>query len=36
MAAEKGISEEDVESTIEKLKRSGDVFEPRRGFISRI
>lgn len=32
----KGIKEEDVEEAIEKLKRSGDLFEPRRGFISRI
>jgi replicative DNA helicase Mcm len=35
-AAEKGISEEDVESAIEKLKRSGDIYEPKRGSISRI
>jgi len=31
-----GITEEQVEETIEKLKRSGDLFEPRRGFVSRI
>ena len=31
-----GITEEQVEETIEKLKRSGDIFEPRRGFLSRI
>ncbi|MBS3130974.1 minichromosome maintenance protein MCM [Candidatus Woesearchaeota archaeon] len=30
------IPEERVEESIEKLKRSGDIFEPRRGFISRI
>lgn len=35
-ASEVGIKEADVEETIEKLKRSGDVFEPRKGFISRI
>ncbi|MBW3014905.1 minichromosome maintenance protein MCM [Candidatus Woesearchaeota archaeon] len=35
-AANKGIAEDDVEETIEKLKRSGDLFEPRRGFVSRI
>lgn len=35
-ASEKGISEEKVEEVIEKLKRSGDLFEPRRGFISKI
>jgi replicative DNA helicase Mcm len=35
-ASAKGITEEQVEEAIEKLKRSGDLFEPRRGFISRI
>jgi replicative DNA helicase Mcm len=35
-ASEKGMSEEKVEEAIEKLKKSGDIFEPRRGFISRI
>ncbi|MFH1399660.1 MAG: minichromosome maintenance protein MCM [Candidatus Woesearchaeota archaeon] len=35
-AAEQGIDESDVEEVIEKLKRSGDLFEPRRGFIQRI
>lgn len=35
-ASEKGISEELVESAIEKLKGSGDIFEPRRGFISKL
>ena len=35
-AKEKGISEEDVEEAIEKIKRSGDAFEPRRGFVQRI
>lgn len=35
-AQEKGISEEKVVETIEKLKRSGDLFEPKRGHISRI
>jgi len=33
-AEAKGIS--DVEGAIEKLKRSGDIFEPKRGFIQRI
>ncbi|MEA3430452.1 MAG: minichromosome maintenance protein MCM [Nanoarchaeota archaeon] len=33
---EKGISDSDVDEVIEKLKRSGDLFEPRRGFVSRI
>jgi replicative DNA helicase Mcm len=35
-ATDKGIEEDRVEEVIEKLKRSGDLFEPRRGFISRI
>ncbi|MFW6014059.1 MAG: minichromosome maintenance protein MCM [Candidatus Nanoarchaeia archaeon] len=32
----KGLSEDDIEETIEKLKRSGDLFEPKRGYISKI
>ncbi len=35
-AVEKGISESDVEEILEKLKRSGDVYEPRYGFVSRM
>jgi len=35
-ATEKGISDADVEELIQKLKRSGDIFEPRRGFISKL
>lgn len=35
-ATEKGISEAEVEEMIQKLKRSGDIFEPRRGFISKL
>lgn len=35
-ATEKGISESEVEEMIQKLKRSGDIFEPRRGFISKL
>ena len=35
-ASEKGIDETETEEAIEKLKRSGDLFEPRRGFIQRI
>ncbi|MBD3318593.1 AAA domain-containing protein [Candidatus Woesearchaeota archaeon] len=35
-AGEKGIQESEVEEVIQKLKRSGDLFEPKRGFISRI
>jgi replicative DNA helicase Mcm len=33
-AEAKGI--EDIEEAIEKLKRSGDIFEPKRGFIQKI
>ncbi|MDO8480183.1 MAG: hypothetical protein Q7S65_00025, partial [Nanoarchaeota archaeon] len=36
MAREKGFSEEQVTETIQKLKRAGDIFEPRRGYISKI
>ncbi|MAG16079.1 AAA family ATPase [Candidatus Woesearchaeota archaeon] len=36
LAQEKGMSASDVEENIEKLKRSGDVFEPRFGFLSRV
>ncbi|MBW3001783.1 minichromosome maintenance protein MCM [Candidatus Woesearchaeota archaeon] len=35
-ASEKGISEAEAEEMIQKLKRSGDIFEPRRGFISKL
>jgi len=35
-ATSKGINEVDIEDALEKLKRSGDLFEPKRGFISRI
>ncbi len=35
-ASEKGIDETEVEEVLEKLKRSGDLFEPRRGFIQKI
>jgi len=36
LAQDKGMNASDVEEIIEKLKRSGDVFEPRFGFLSRI
>ncbi|MBI5389114.1 minichromosome maintenance protein MCM [Candidatus Woesearchaeota archaeon] len=36
LAGQKGIEEDQVEESIEKLKRSGDVFEPRKGFVSRV
>lgn len=35
-AAQKGLDKDKVEDAIEKLKLSGDVFEPKRGHISRI
>ena len=35
-ANEKNISEEDVEKTLSKLRRAGDIFEPKRGFIQRL
>ena len=30
------INEEEIDDILEKLKRSGDIFEPRKGFIQRI
>lgn len=35
-AANKKISSEDVEDVLEKLRRSGDIFEPKRGFIQKL
>ncbi len=35
-AKNKGVTEEKIEEVLEKLKRVGEVFEPRRGFLSRI
>ncbi|MBS3168129.1 ATP-binding protein [Candidatus Woesearchaeota archaeon] len=35
-AAAKGIEEGKVEEAIDQLKKSGDIFEPRRGFISKV
>jgi replicative DNA helicase Mcm len=35
-AQEKGISSSDVEEILEKLKREGDLYEPRFGFFSRV
>ncbi|MFH1642972.1 MAG: minichromosome maintenance protein MCM [Nanoarchaeota archaeon] len=32
----KGVEEDKVEEALEKLKRSGDIFEPRRGFVQKI
>jgi len=36
IASEKGIQPHKVEEAIEKLKRSGDIFEPKKGWIQRI
>jgi len=35
-AIEKDMTEAEIEEILQKLKRAGDIFEPRRGFISRI
>ncbi len=35
-AQQKNISKEVVEETLEKLRRSGDIFEPKRGFIQKL
>lgn len=35
-AQDKGVSADKAEEVIEKLKRSGDIFEPKRGFIQKI
>ena len=33
---EKGLNENELEEIIDKLKRGGDIFEPRRGFIQKL
>ena len=35
-ARNKGLDEDKIEEALERLKRSGDIFEPKRGSISRI
>ena len=35
-AAVRGIGQSDCEDSLDKLKRNGDIFEPKRGFVSRI
>ena len=35
-AAAKGVSEDKVEEAVEKLKRSGDIFEPKKDFVQRL
>ena len=36
IASEKGLGESEIEDVLQKLKKAGDIFEPRNGFISRI
>ncbi len=36
IAVERGVSRTEVDEIIEKLKRAGDVYEPRYGFLSRM
>jgi len=33
---EKGVTEQKLDEAISKLKRSGDIFEPKRGFLQKI
>ncbi|MBS3176847.1 minichromosome maintenance protein MCM, partial [Candidatus Woesearchaeota archaeon] len=33
---EKGVTEEEVDEVLQKLKKAGDIFEPRRGFIQKL
>ena len=35
-AKEKSIPPDKVEESLEKLRRSGDIFEPKRGFVQRL
>jgi replicative DNA helicase Mcm len=35
-ATAKGMSEAEIDDIIQKLKKSGDIFEPRHGFVSKI
>ena len=35
-ASEKKIPEDKVDEILEKLKRSGDIFEPKRGHVQKI
>ena len=36
IAKERGIEEDKTEEVIERLKRAGDIFEPKRGFVQKI
>ena len=35
-AKNRGLDENKVEEAMERLKRSGDIYEPKRGFVSKI
>lgn len=35
-AKERGISDDEIDEVIEKFKRQGDIFEPKKGFIQKI
>ena len=35
-AIQKGLSEDKTEQVIEQLKKSGEIFEPKKGFIQKI
>lgn len=35
-ARSKGLDEDKVEESLERLKRAGDIFEPKRGFVSKL
>ena len=36
LAREKEVDEERVEEILQKLKQTGDIFEPKRGFIQKM
>lgn len=36
VAKDKNIAQEKIEDALEKLRRSGDIFEPKRGFVQRL
>ncbi len=36
LAKEKGMDEDEVETVIERLRRGGDIYEPRRGYVSKL
>jgi replicative DNA helicase Mcm len=36
IAKEKGLNDDEIKEALDKLQRSGDIFEPKRGFIQKI